>query len=224
MHSSISIRNWSRKMKKIISGSLLCAALFTATASSAADLPRRNVAPAAPVYAAPVFTWTGFYAGANAGYGWNSFTRGGDTLFGSANGGNYGLTGGYNYQIGQYVVGVEGDYDFMSAKGTNGANSGTQNSLGTLRGRVGYAVDRALLFGTAGYAGASIKTANASTSGTQWYNGYVLGGGLEYAFTNNISGKAEYLWDNLSSQSILNNTNTAGMRDSILRAGVNYHF
>jgi outer membrane immunogenic protein len=211
-------------MNKTILGSLVGAALLSATAASAADLPRRNVAPAAPAYAAPLFTWTGFYAGANAGYSWNSFTNGGSSLFGNANGGTYGLTAGYNYQIGQYVLGVEGDYDLMNGKGTRGANVGEQNSLGTLRGRLGYAVDRVLLFGTAGYAGASIKTANSTTSDTQWYNGYALGGGLEYAFTNNISAKADYLWSSLSSQSILNGSSTAGMHDSTLRAGVNYHF
>jgi outer membrane immunogenic protein len=211
-------------MKKIIFGSVISAALASATVAMAADLPRRNVAPAAPAYAAPVFTWTGFYAGLNAGYGWNAFTDGGKGLFGNANGGNIGLTGGYNYQIGQYVLGVEGDYNFMNAKGTSGVYVGEQNNLATLRGRLGYAVDRVLLFGTAGYAGASIKTANASTSGTQWYNGYVLGGGLEYAFTNNISAKAEYLWNDLSSKTILNGASTAGMHDNILRAGVNYHF
>lgn len=212
-------------MKKIIYSSLISATMLSmATLASAADLPRRTTAPVAPVYTPAAFTWTGYYLGATAGYGWNSFNKGGDALFGSANGGAYGLTAGYNYQINQFVLGVEGDYNFMNAKGAQGVYTGEQHNLMTARGRLGFALDRVLLFGTAGYAGASIKTASNTTSGTQWYNGYVVGGGLEYAFTNSISGKAEYLWHDLASRPILDGTNAAGMRNSILRAGVNYHF
>jgi outer membrane immunogenic protein len=59
-------------MKKILLASV-ATSLLMAGAASAADLPRRSapVAPIAPIMAVPVFTWTGFYVGVNAGYGFS---------------------------------------------------------------------------------------------------------------------------------------------------------
>ncbi len=212
-------------MKKILFASVALAALASASVASAADLPRRNMTPSAPAYTSvPTFTWTGFYAGVNAGYGWGTFTSGGKGLFGDAKGGMIGGTAGYNYQIGQLVLGVEGDTDWSSAKNTIGVNTGKITNLSTLRGRVGFAADRALVYATGGYAGGQLKTNSDIASSTTWNNGWALGGGIEYAFLNNVSAKAEYLWTDLSSKSILANTSATGLHDSVLRAGVNYHF
>src|SRR5918993_5461375 len=113
-------------MKARILGLLAATALTTAglTAASAADLPVRAAPPPyiAPV---PIFTWTGFYAGVNAGWGWRDddqetvvLTPGAGTpglagtLFFPGNG-DGGFTGGaqigYNYQIGSFVIGAEAD-------------------------------------------------------------------------------------------------------------------
>src|SRR3954452_15397677 len=56
-------------MKKILLSSV--ALLGLSAAAFAADLPSRRVAPA-PYVAVPVFTWTGFYVGVNAGYGFSN--------------------------------------------------------------------------------------------------------------------------------------------------------
>jgi outer membrane immunogenic protein len=110
----------------------------------AADLPTRKGPPLAPVYIPPAFTWTGFYVGANAGYGWHNNNNnnnnglfpflgavpvGAFTPFGgsSSNNGGFlaGIQGGYNYQfgIGQgFVVGAEADIDYASL-GRNNNNS-----------------------------------------------------------------------------------------------------
>ena len=61
--------DWTPHMKKIFLSSV--ALLGMAVAAQAADLPRRTMAPAPYVAAVPVFTWTGFYVGVNAGYGWS---------------------------------------------------------------------------------------------------------------------------------------------------------
>lgn len=90
-----------------------------------------------------------------------------------------GGTAGYNYQAGQWVVGVEGDIDWSGVRGTNGNRSATavcngpvaaggtgfacatENSwIGTVRGRVGFAVNNVLFFGTAGVAFGDVKGAH----------------------------------------------------------------
>jgi outer membrane immunogenic protein len=119
-------------MKKILLSSV---ALLGLTAGAfAADLPSRRAAPA-PYVAVPVFTWTGFYVGVNAGYGFSdnnnnqgSFVAGPGALSaplggyagtvnrGNGNGNNDGFVGGgqigYNYQIGNWVVGIEADAQY----------------------------------------------------------------------------------------------------------------
>jgi len=102
-------------------------------AASAADLPTRKGPPIAPVYVPPAFTWTGFYVGVNAGYGWaNNNNKNGNLPFGaipvggffpSSGGDNGGFVGGgqvgYNYQFGVgqgVVIGAEADIDYVGIK------------------------------------------------------------------------------------------------------------
>jgi len=206
----------------------LAAALSVLTLGSAAiaaDLPRKAPAPSPYVASVPVFTWTGFYAGVNAGYGWGSQKGSASANYGSLDGAQVGGAVGYNYQMGQIVLGMEGDMDWSNAKNTNGAYVSKQTSIGTVRGRIGYAVDRVLLFTTGGYAGANIERTIGTASASDWHNGYALGGGMEYAITNNVSAKAEYLYTDLSGK-----TNTlalpsrAGVTENTVRMGVNYRF
>ena len=116
------------------------------------------------VAAAPTFTWTGFYLGLNAGYGWGSFSGAGTQLFGKPAGFEGGLTGGFNWQAASnFVLGIEGDIDLTNINnrqqlpffGYNG--KGALNSLATVRGRVGFAADRALIFVTGGLAMGSVS-------------------------------------------------------------------
>ena len=203
----------------------LAAALSVLALGSAvaADLPRRATAPAPYVAPVPVFTWTGFYAGVNAGYGWGQQKSTANAAFGSLDGAQVGGTAGYNQQVGALVFGVEGDWDWSNAKHTNGANVSKLTNEMTARGRVGYAVDRVLLFTTGGYAGGTVDRTDGVNAANDWHNGYVLGGGMEYAITNNVSAKADYLYTDLSSQ-----TDTAishaGVTQTTVRRGVNYRF
>ena len=129
---------------------------------------------------------------------------------------------GYNYQIQQYVLGFETDLDWVGGGKTatstslpNGfvTNNATQTAglelLGTVRARLGYAIDRNLFFVTGGLAYGEVKASTmgtaVSSSGTDnvigsasgWRAGYAVGGGYEYAFNNNLTGKIEYLYYNL---------------------------
>ena len=204
----------------------LLAALMAGVASSAmaADLPTRKAPPAPMSYAPPVFSWTGFYVGVNGG--WGGTSGGGD--LGSPTGGLVGGTVGYNYQIGQFVAGLEGDWDWADVNksgvnGVAGAYSNKIDSLVTARARAGVALDRALLYVTAGYAGADDKVSFPGVSSTDWRSGGAFGAGIEYAFTNNISAKAEYIYAPFESK-----TYAPGVKSnldlSLVRAGLNYKF
>ena len=212
-----------------------------ATGALAADLPTRK-APMAPVYSQPpAFTWGGLYVGVNGGFGFASL---GNTNFSNPNGGIVGGTIGYNWQMGQIVFGGEADFDYGFMKSSNTFNIGggpgvatyRTNWMTTERLRLGYAVDRALFYVTGGYAGVSTHADIAApafpagvytNSRNDWRSGGVIGGGIEYAFTNNISAKAEYLWAPLQNKTYWAATpyaETNHMSMSLARVGLNYKF
>jgi outer membrane immunogenic protein len=214
--------------EEIVMRKFLLAALMAGVASSAmaADLPTRKAPPAPMSYAPPVFSWTGFYVGVNGGWGGTSGGKG----FGNVDGGVVGGTVGYNYQINQFVIGMEGDWDWadLSKHGINalGSYHNKIDDLVTVRARAGYAIDRALLYVTGGYAGAEDKISVPGYSSTDWHSGGVIGAGVEYAFTNNISAKAEYLYAPLGDKTYSNGVNSAksDVNLSLVRAGLNYKF
>jgi len=221
-------------MKRILTAVLLASA---ATAAYAADLPSRKAAPApAPVYVAPAFTWTGFYLGVNGGYGFADMHGSGSARFGRPAGGLLGVTAGYNYQIGQFVVGLESDLDWADLKKSKTTALGTStmriSAVETALARFGFAADRALFYVAGGYAGAEMRGkfsdpafGNSATSG--WRNGVGVGGGVEYAFTNNVTAKAEYIYAPLESKTYFGGTPDAakaGANLSIFRTGLNYKF
>lgn len=207
-------------------------------AAQAADLPRRSGAPApAPMAANPAFTWTGAYVGLNGGYAWGRHTKAGRQLYSRPDGGVIGGTVGYNQQYGNVVAGVEGDLAATGVKSSGvapGPVSGASRltSLGTARARVGVAVDRALIYGTAGYAGGNLKNTlfdaprGLGYRQDKWLNGYAVGAGVEYAVTNNITAKGEYIYADLGKKTYFANPNATptGLTTSMVRGGVNYKF
>lgn len=225
----------TRNLSAWLAGAAFSAVAFTS--ANAADLPYRS---RAPFYTPPpVFTWAGVYVGANASMNIGQFSEGGANYFGNAFGGLYGVTAGYNYQAGALVAGVEADLDFGSVNGMaypiGGVHSsGNITGDGSLRARFGYAFDRALLYITGGYTGASMRgsladlgTPNIYAGQSNYLNGFVVGGGLEYSVTNNVSLKAEYLFNDYGSTPFFSGTRdsiTSGVSFSTIRAGVNYHF
>ena len=204
-------------MKKILLSSV--ALLGLATGAVAADLPSRR-APAPIIAAAPIFTWTGFYVGVNAGYGWSNDDFDAVDFADDEDDGGFvgGAQVGYNYQIGSFVVGLEGDIQYADfgregAFVVDGTTYDVDNSdwFGTVRARAGVAFDRALIYATGGFAFADDAT------------GWTVGGGVEYAFTNNLSAKIEGLYVNLD-----HDDNFAGFDGEtdfgVIRAGLNFRF
>ncbi|KMO44534.1 porin [Methylobacterium tarhaniae] len=275
-------------------------AAFTALTSvaAAADLPRRAAPP--PVFTpVPVFTWTGFYLGVNAGYGFDAnshrtsrYQLPAGSVFDSENTNgvvtlntnrtkNSGFTGGaqigYNYQFtpgSGFVVGLEADAQYVDfarrTRGTlNYGFTGTPgfafappaatvftsgNGLdyfGTVRGRVGYAFDRTLVYGTGGFAYGSgdedQSFAPSKKLRDSFRTGYAAGGGIEYALptdsflnffrSNAVTLKVEGLYVNLDSKknayrgvydadlnAVYLRGAAAKTEFAVVRAGLNYKF
>jgi len=251
--------------------SLLAAALSLglAPAALAADMPA-TMPVKAPV-AAPVYNWTGFYIGGNIGYGWgrsnNGFadavtgfgtlTMGSDTT--NVNGVIGGLQAGYNWQTGSFVFGLETDLQLSGQKGSGAAicpvascgpggmvtHTEQLTWFGTTRGRVGWAFDRLLIYGTGGVAYGAVESSGSMNffipvrltgpySGSATSVGWVAGAGLEGAITRNWTARVEYLYidfdtANFSSPTLFPLaagaiTDSMHLRNNIVRVGLNYRF
>lgn len=227
----------------------------------------------APVFVA--MNWSGFYIGANAGYAWGQSdvrvthlpTQAGfnanpyinstkpDGWFG-------GVQVGYNIQSGSLVYGLELDGQFGDIQGSRLAGplplfggaplAGSfsqqrtrMDAFGTLRGRIGVAFDRALIYVTGGGILGNVRDFNRSqyaagnqfnyiASGNEVRFGYTVGAGLEYAFSGNWSAKIEYLYYDLGDRTIVANPvaanppfatrNRFDMDGHLVRVGLNYRF
>jgi outer membrane immunogenic protein len=209
------------KMRLLLSGIAL-AALANAAPASAADMPTRG-----PVYkAAPValFNWTGFYVGANAGYGWADA----DNLApaGWFGGGQV----GYNWQYApNWVLGVEADLSGSNINGTNVAGAPLVNSkvnyFGTARGRLGYTVDRVMVYGTGGLAWAHNRANDGLVQDDQTQVGWTAGAGIEYAFAPNWSTKIEWLYADYGNKNYALTVPTrVDLTDNTVKLGLNYRF
>ncbi len=252
----------------------LCVALLLATPACAADMPPKPVYKAAPVVA-PAHSWTGYYFGAHAGaaFGRQTANFSGDPFLGqfffvgfaqngffdpplanqlreNSNGFMGGAQAGYNQQMGNVVLGIEGDISWMKLKGSSASSvldppihvftmqhQGSVDWLATARGRLGVLpTDRLLVYATAGVAIAHIRQSLtfAHTGGivdaddlfgglpgaggglvcltfggpclagasSQTAFGGAGGGGLEYAISNNVTIRGEYLYVGLPSRSV----------------------
>jgi len=236
----------------------------------AADLPAPALPPPAPIY-----SWTGVYIGVNGGWAdgisnWTNHCPGCQSLstpttsavppgLPGGESGKFNVSGyvaggtlGANYQIGPWVYGVEGDFDWTNLTGNSGATCGGlslalppptgcetgSDWFATLRGRLGYAFpgivgDNILFYGTAGAAIARVKTGlmPPSTFDSATEAGWAVGGGFEIAFAANWTAKVEYLFIDLPNATCTTTTNcgvlagsTVSFNENMVRVGVNYKF
>jgi outer membrane immunogenic protein len=257
-------------MKKLLLAGTALAGLTMAGAASAADLPVRTapMAPAPMLAPVPVFTWTGFYLGAQVGYGWadngNNFLPEAFVLTpagtlvpftggfnrGDSDGFLAGVHAGYNFQFGQFVLGVEGDVEGVFADdddddpfrgvilrdrfgnpivyrfGPHGLDW-----AGSLRARAGVAFDRLLVYATGGWAFGGVSGGFGNDlffdSNDDTIDGWTIGGGLEWAITNNLTTRLEYRFTSFDrDHDVFNNINVGD--DSFdfhtIRAGLSFKF
>jgi len=217
-------------MKKLLLASAGILAIGVVSAS-AADIQRRAPMPSkAPVYVAPPYNWTGFYVGlyGGGGFGRSDFSPPISSGTFNTSGAVAGGTVGYNYQMGQAVLGIEGDGGWSNIRGSApciGTTCETRNNwLSTVRGRLGWAVDRFMPYVTGGAAFGDIKTSVAGVGGASTTKaGWTAGGGVEAAITGPWSVKAEYLYVDLGRGSSVLGSD-AKFQSHIVRAGLNYRF
>ena len=226
-------------MRRKVIGILAAAfGLGSAPAAMAADMPVK-----APAMIQPIpYNWTGFYVGINAGGGWGrtdwTYVVSGNTASHNTSGGLIGATLGYNHQIQNWVLGVEGDWDWARINGSTACPNPAFScesrikSLGTVRARVGTVWGNALIYATGGWAWANLTIQTNSTAtgtiGTSTNaSGWTLGGGVEYSFMPNWSAKLEYLYLGLGTNRYTVDAALqvdARERVNIVRAGLNYKF
>lgn len=232
-------------------------ALASANAADMYRAPEGGGLKDGPFYA-PVNSWAGFYIGANGGGAWNadnstlkltgiddvgtnfattSSTKADLDPTGGFGGGQI----GYNIQRGRFVFGIEADFqgshveDSIKAKvvaddATSTADlSDNLRWFGTVRGRIGYTFDRALVYATGGFAFGRVEsnlkvvgddgnTATAHNDDTQ--TGFVVGGGIEYALSPAWSIKGEYQFIDLGDSKLVAHT---AVDDDDATGSVNIH-
>jgi len=192
-------------MKKFaIIGAVIAA--FSFTAAKAADAP-------IAYKAAPVFNWNGFYVGGHVGYGW------GDASGVSIDGVVGGAQIGFNVHLSpNWVIGLETD---ISASGVSGGGI-DQPWIWSGRARLGYAMDKVLIYGTAGIAATRLD-AGGTNSG---FVGGVYGGGVEWMLSRNWSTRVEYLYYDFGDEILAGFLGGVGVNlsQSVVRVGANYRF
>lgn len=177
-------------------------AMTASTAARAADAVEQiPEAPAAVEMAAPVFTWSGPYAGIHGGYGWgNGDNIGGLGTSDNFDGGRFGGFVGYNWQMANgFVAGLEGDVNYDWNEENIAGVDVSSGFSGSVRGRVGYAVDRALPYIAGGWTATNAKAEGAGIDTDDTLSGWTIGAGLDYAFTDNVFGRAEYRYNDYGS-------------------------
>jgi outer membrane immunogenic protein len=220
-------------MKKFLLAGVVI--ISASTAAMAADL-------AAPLPEA--YDWTGFYLGLNAGAAWNNsdvdIDDGVNPPFSLDDDGAVftgGVEAGYNWQMDSFVMGVEADFNYLGFHEDQAfavpvaSIDLKENWFGTVRGRLGFAADNLLFYGTGGLAYGNAKAEVCfgavcdSESNVNW--GWTVGGGMQYAFDQSWILGAEYLYVDLGSPEVSCGAACNGDADaafSVVRAKLDFKF
>jgi outer membrane immunogenic protein len=232
----------------------LTLSICAATAANAADFGQGHGSLLDSPFVEVPWNWAGFYGGLTVGYG-----TGDSSNYVSPNDNNphgwasnnpsgflAGGTIGYNYQYApNWIIGAEADLSWSGMEGDqhkyiyDGHDwSGGWDGFGTIRARVGYTIGATMFYGTAGFAFLHTNEVIVGNDADEtnfyqgWHTGYVVGAGIEHAFTDRLSAKIEYLYaDGFGSES--GTTGTVSQQGDqtykhevgnidIVRVGLNY--
>jgi outer membrane immunogenic protein len=249
-------------MKRFLLAGVAIATVFSGWAM-AADMRGQPVYKAPPPPPPPVyFSWSGCYVGGHVGYRWveaeaafpsvppdfppNIARALGYDLDSWVGGGQVGC----NAQFDRWVIGIEGDFSFgeksetreFDTVGLDNPITLTSNWNASLRGRLGWAWDRTLVYATGGAAwmrlgvqtidfDAGVFVPEASLSARQTLVGWTVGAGIEHAFTPNWTARIEYLYADYGRERFFHGITTAEffptdveVHTHTVRVGVNYRF
>ncbi|MGD9476182.1 outer membrane protein [Shinella sp. G-2] len=182
---------------------------------------------------AGVYDWGGFYVGVNTGYAWTGvdYSDGVTALNRDLGGFALGAFAGYNFFNDGWVYGVEADIkrDFNDERfPAGGTTLETETTWGgSVRARLGYAIDRTLIYGTGGYAftHARLEDVNTGANESDTLHGWTIGAGVEHAFTDNMAGRVEYRYSDYSKSDVFNAAGVDGDIDShSIMVGVSMKF
>jgi outer membrane immunogenic protein len=197
----------------------LIAAGWTSSAQ-AADMNYGSRAPYTVNQPLNAYSWAGPYIGGNLGYAWGSVDNNPTKPSGFVGG----VQAGYNWQNGPWVFGIEGDLQATGADDTFAPWKFSNPWFGTLRGRIGFAMNNILFYGTLGIALGTVRLDAATLEQSRMHTGWAAGLGMEVGLTEHWSARAEYLYVDLSDRNYAFTGVTNGLESNILRLGVNYRF
>ncbi|MGE7367759.1 outer membrane protein [Neorhizobium sp. NPDC001467] len=210
------------KTASLASALLLSASTIALAADAVDEVP---VAPVA--IESPAFTWTGAYVGIQGGAGW---LEGKADFFGIVDasrdfdGGVIGGFAGYNWQFSNgFVAGIEGDFDYnFNEERILGADMGTDWS-GTVRGRLGYAFDRFMVYGAAGWTMTNGYVKFLGREESETFSGWTAAAGVDYAVTDKIFVRGEYRHNDFGDKDIIRGVNVALDQD-VVKVGLGVKF
>lgn len=226
------VRIWSISMKRLaLAGFALTAAAGTALA---ADMPQApTLVFEETIEVQQYVDWTGLYVGGQLGWAFSNFNN--QTIGGNINpydsGISGGVYGGYNMQVTpNVVVGLEGDFSLTDIQRTGRNGTATLNSSSdwnaNVRGRLGYAFDRYMVYGAGGLAVADLELKSSGLSQSTTAVGWTLGAGAEALVTDNISARFEYAYQDFGDQDFNPGGTrvTSNLDNQQVRFGLGYKF
>lgn len=181
----------------------------------------------------PWTAWQGLYLGGSLGHGSGSVGNGAGIPSIDARGQSGALHGGYNRQIGHLVLGLEGDYGWFGADGRSQSGSAVHEAdfggHGSIRLRLGGAIDKLHIYGTIGHGWSSVTLATGDETGrttrSDVSSGLVYGGGLELKIAPQLSFRTELLRYDLAQHRHRTDGARIGLDTPLteLRAGITWH-
>lgn len=167
------------------------------------------------------FSWNGAYIGAHGGIASPKFSP-----LASGRGLTGGFQAGYNYQLGAGVVGAELEASYLGNDVRVPDGQLREHLRGAAKVKAGMALDRTLLYGTAGLTATKFKNGNGVTGPDGWKPGYLIGVGLEQSFGGGLSAKLEYNYVNTGNvtATTFSGTSKTDVSDHVVKGGLNYRF
>jgi len=234
-------------MRVLLATTALAVAAVSISPALAADLRRPAPVTKAPPPVVAVFNWTGCYLGGHAGGAWgdkswtfvpSGLDAGSHDVDGWFGGGQVGC----DFQFGNWVIGAEGSYSWANINGSHAGNAidppnfvshSEIDSIGTAAGRLGFASNNWLFYGKGGGAWVRDRFFVTRDGGPslccderRTRSGWLVGGGVEYAFAPNWSAKVEYNFIDLGNKTAFAGTVPTDISQEIhtVKFGLNFRF